>query len=137
MSEVILHTDGKRGLWSNVAKAIRITDMKIGYIDDEFEPGQTPEFSELRIYFDTDTWDVSEDGLIYTDRQFLKELREFLDQHGLVGKDVSYSEQGMQGDDYVSCDAGEKFLKAWGEKFGINWDAIVRKQEEDFKARWA
>ena len=136
MSEVILHTDGKRGLWSNVAKAIRITDMKIGYIDEEFEPGQTPEFGELRVYFDTDTWDVSEDGLIYTDRLFEKELQEFLTAHGLVGKDVSYSEQGMQGDDYVSCHVREKFLKSWGLKFGINWDAQVRRQEQAFKARW-
>ena len=136
MSEVILHTDGKRGLWSNVAKAIRITDMKIGYIDDEFAPGGHPSFGELRVYFDTKTWDTSEDGLIYTDRLFQKELQEFLTQHGLVGNDVSYSEQGMQGDDYVSCDIGSKFLKSWGEKFGINWDALVRKQEAAFKARW-
>ena len=136
MSEVILHTDGLRGLWSDVAKAIRITDMKIGYIDEEFDPGQAPEFGELRVYFDTETWDVSKDGLIYTDRLFEKELQEFLTQHGLVGKDVSYSEQGMQGDDYVSCDVGGKFLKSWGEKFGINWDAQVRRQEQAFKARW-
>ena len=136
MKDVVLHTDGKRGLWSNVAKAVRIVDMKIGYIDDDFEPGKHPTFGELRVYFDTDTWDVREDGLIYTDRGFLKELREFLDAHGLVGKDVSYSEQGMQGDDYVSLDVGGKFLKAWGEKFAINWDAKVRKQEQAFKARW-
>lgn len=136
MSKVILHTDGLRGLWSDVAKAIRIVDMKIGYIDDDFAAGKYPEFGELRVYFDTKTWDVNEDGLIYTDRLFLKELQEFLDQHGLQGGDVSYSEQGMQGDDYVSCDVGGKFLKAWGEKFGINWDAEVRKQEEDFHARW-
>ena len=62
MSEVILHTDGKRGLWSNVAKAIRITDIKIGYIDDEFEPGKHPTFGELRVCFDPDTWDTDEDG---------------------------------------------------------------------------
>ena len=136
MEQVILHTDGKRGLWSDVAKAVRITDMKIGYIDDEFDAGKHPTFGELRVYFDTDTWDVSEDGLIYTDRLFERELQEFLTAHGLVGKDVSYSEQGMQGDDYVSCDVGGPFLKSWGEKFGINWDAVVRKQQDDFRARW-
>ena len=136
MNEVILHTDGLRGLWSDVAKGVRITDMKIGYIDDDFESGKHPTFGELRVYFDTETWDVSEDGLIYTDRGFLKELREFLDAHGLQGGDVDYSEQGMQGDDYVSCDIGGKFLKSWGEKFGINWDALVREQEAAFKARW-
>ena len=130
MQEVILHTDGKRGLWSNVAKAIRITDMQLGYISDELD------FGELRVYFDTETWDVQEDGLIYTDRLFEKELQEFLDAHGLQGKDVSYSEQGMQGDDYVSCDVGEKFLKAWGAKFAVDLRAEAAAYEAAFKARW-
>jgi len=62
---------------------------------------------------------VDYDGLIYTDKQFIKDLREFLDAHGLPGKDVCYSEQGMQGDDYVSLDAGTEFYKAWMQKFGI------------------
>ena len=112
MSEVILHTDGLRGLWSNVAKAVRITDMQLGYIDDEGD------FGELRVYFDTKTWDISKDGLIYTDRLFERELQEILDAHGLVGKDVSYSEQGMQGRNYVSCDVGLRFLNSWFKKFG-------------------
>ena len=125
MSEVILHTDGKRGLWSNVAKAIRITDMQLG-VGTIWE-GETlaQAFGELRVYFDTDTWDTYEDGLIYTDHQFIKELRAFLDAHGLPGKDVSYSEQGMQGDDYVSLDAGGKFYKAWMEKFGIPQERLI------------
>ena len=125
MSEVILHTDGKRGLWSNVAKAIRITDMQLG-VGTIWE-GETLDqaFGELRVYFDTDTWNTAEDGLIYTDHQFIKELRAFLDAHGLPGKDVSYSEQGMQGDDYVSCDAGGKFYKAWMEKFGIAQEQLL------------
>lgn len=136
MSKVVLHTDGTCGLWSNVAKAVTITNMGLGYIDDEFEPGKHPKFGELRVYFDCRTWDTRKDGLIYTDTLFLKELQKFLNAHGLSGKDVGYSEQGMQGDNYVSCDAGGKFLKAWGEKFGINWDARVRRQEAEFRARW-
>jgi len=136
MSKVVLHTDGLRGLWSDVAKAVTITNMGLGYIDEDFAAGKHPTFGELRVQFDTKTWDTDEDGLIYTDRLFIKELREFLDAHGLPGKDVDYSEQGMQGDDFVSLDVGGKFLKAWGEKFGINWDAVVRKQQQDFEARW-
>ena len=125
MKEVILHTDGKRGLWSDVAKAIRITDMQLG--QGTIWEGDTLEeaFGELRVYFDTDTWDTSKDGLIYTDRGFMKELQEFLDAHGLPGKDVSYSEQGMQGDDYVSCDAGGKFYAAWMAKFGIAQEQLI------------
>ncbi len=133
MSEVILHTDGKRGLWSNVAKAIRITDIRLMQ-GTEWDDGDI--FGELRVYFDTETWDVNKVGLIYTDRQFERELREFLTAHGLVGKDVSYSEQGMQGDDYVSLDVGKKFLDSWRAKFGTNLEKLLADQEAAFNARW-
>ncbi len=129
MSEVILHTGGG-GYWSNTQRAVRIVNMGLGYISDELD------FGELRVYFDTSTWDVEQDGLIYTDRKFERELREFLNTQGLVGKDVSYSEQGMQGDDYVSCDVGKKFLKSWAAKFGTDLAAMLREQEAAFKARW-
>ncbi len=123
MSKVIFHTDGKRGLWSNVAKAITITDVRLMQ-GTQWEDDKDI-FGELRVYFDTATWDTREDGLIYTDRQFLKELQEFLDTHGLPGKDVCYSEQGMQGDDYVSLDAGTKFYKAGMQKFNVAFEQQV------------
>lgn len=129
MKTITLHTGGG-GYWSNTQKAVDITDMKLGYVSDDLD------FGELRVYFDTKTWDVSELGLIYTDRQFERELREFLTQHGLVGKDVSYSEQGMQGDNYVSCDVGKKFLDSWSKKFGTNLEQLLRQQEIEFAARW-
>ncbi len=122
MSKVILNTNG-RGLWSNVAKAVTIVDMKLGYIADE------KDFGELCVYFDK-SWEVDKDGLIYTDRQFEKELREFLNSHGLAGDDVDYSEQGMQGDDYVSCDVGEKFLNSWAKKFNTDFTKELKEQEE-------
>ncbi len=129
MTTVTLHTNGG-GYWSEVEKAVTVTDMKLGYISDELD------FGELRVYFDTKTWDVNEDGLIYTDRLFERELREFLDSQGLVGKDVSYSEQGMQGDDYVSLDIGKPFLDSWAQKFGTDLAAMLREQEAAFNARW-
>jgi hypothetical protein len=129
MIEVTLNTCGD-GYWSNAQRAVRITDMGLGYVADDLD------FGELRVYFDTASWDVQEDGLIYTDSLFKGELREFLTAHGLEGKDVSYSEQGMQGDNYVSLDVGGKFLKSWAAKFGTNLNHILQKQEEDFKARW-
>jgi hypothetical protein len=103
---------GGNGLWSNVEGSVEITDMQLGYVNDERD------FGELCVYFNTGHWDVNIDGLIYTDKDFLAELRMFLDQHGLPGADVDYSEQGMQGDDFVSFDIGEKFLTAWEAKFG-------------------
>jgi hypothetical protein len=127
---VVLNTSGD-GYWSSVINAqVRVTDMKLGYVSDELD------FGELRVYFDTESWDVNKHGLIYTDSLFMRQLREFLTQHGLVGKDVSYSEQGMQGDNYVSCDIGKKFLDSWSKKFGTNLEQLLRQQELDFAARW-
>ncbi len=122
MQTITLNTGGG-GYWSNTAQAVTIVDMQLGYISDELD------FGELRVYFDTETWDVNKVGLIYTDRQFERELREFLTAHGLVGKDVSYSEQGMQGDDYVSLDVGKKFLDSWRAKFGTNLEKLLADQE--------
>ena len=124
MSKVIFNTSGN-GLWSSDKKAVAITDITLGTGTVWEGESDDKAFGELRVYFDTDTWDVSEDGLIYTDRKFLKELQEFLNQHGLPGKDVSYSEQGMQGDDYVSLDAGGKFYKAWMAKFAIPREQMI------------
>jgi hypothetical protein len=122
MQAVIFNTSGT-GYWSREEKAVTITDIQLGrgtQWEDEDEI-----FGELRVYFDTETWDVNEHGLIYTDRQFIKELQEFLTAHGLPGDDVCYSEQGMQGDDYVSLDAGTEFYKAWMAKFGVAFEQQV------------
>jgi len=111
MQKITLNTDGT-GYWSSTAKAVGIVDMQCSYDTDD------KDFGELCVYFNTQDWDVNEHGLIYTDKQFMNELREFLTAQGLEGADVSYSEQGMQGDDYVSCDVGEKFIASWEAKFG-------------------
>jgi len=108
MQTVTFNTNG-RGYWSNVAKAVRITDMRLGYVSDEGD------FGELCVYFNTEDWDVNKDGLIYTDKQFKAELNAFLVAQGLGTAD--YSEQGMQGDNYVSLDVERKFLRAWDAKF--------------------
>ena len=109
---VTLNTEG-RGYWSSAVAAVKITGLAVPYIADDND------FGELRVYFDTDTWDVNTLGLIYTDRKFERELQAFLKTIGLAGNDVSYSEQGMQGDDYVSCDVGGKFLASWKKKFTV------------------
>ena len=110
-TELTFNTAGD-GYWSEVRKAVGIVTMSLGYVADD------KEFGELRIYFDVSTWDVTKDGLIYTDRQFEREMRDYLTVQDLAGDDVCYSEQGMQGDDYVSCDVGKRFLDAWAAKFG-------------------
>ena len=110
MNKIVFNTAGD-GYWSNVAKAVEITDMRLGYVADD------KEFGELCVFFNTATWDVNTDGLIYTDSQFKQDLMKFVTEHGLV-VDLCYSEQGMQGDDYVSLDVGKDFLASWEAKFG-------------------
>ena len=55
-------------------------------------------------------------GYLHNRRQFEKELKDLLTQIGLRDNNVSYSEQGMQGDKYVSCDVGKAFIKSYLEK---------------------
>jgi len=101
-----LNTNGN-GYWSNKRKAVEITGLQLSYTNDELD------FGELRVFFNTNTWDTNKDGLIYTDKQFMRELKELLTIQGFDASDVSYSEQGMQGDTYVSCDAGECFINTF------------------------
>ena len=110
MTNVVFTTSGD-GYWSTAIKNVRITDMRLGYVSDD------KEFGELCVYFNTEDWDVEKDGLIYTDSGFYADLQEFIKQHGLV-VDLCYSEQGMQGEDYVSLDVGAEFIASWEAKFG-------------------
>lgn len=105
-----LNTSGD-GYWSDLAKAVRITELCLGYETDECDYG------ELRVHFNTVDWRPDRDGLIYTDTKFKAELHVYLHSLGLPSHDVSYSEQGMQGDNYVSCDAGVEFMTAWYLKY--------------------
>jgi len=100
-----LSTDGS-GYWSNVAKTVLVTGLELSYVNDEGD------FGELRVHFDTNTWDVGTDGLIYTDKQFINDLKVLLNRIEL-DTDVSYSEQGMQGDTFVSLDVGPEFIKSF------------------------
>ena len=98
---------GGDGYWSNTAKDVDVTMLDLQYISND------KDFGELCVHFTTDSWDVNTDGLIYTDTQFLYELRVYLQTIGFTeaeALDVQYSEQGMQGDNYVSLDVGGVFI---------------------------
>jgi len=102
----VIETDG-RGLWSRQVAKVKTICLDVPYTNKENS------FGELRVYFDTKSWNVDSDGLIYTDECWLGQLREKLNESGLRSSDVTYSECGMQGDDYVSLDVGPVFLKSW------------------------
>ena len=100
-------TTGGDGYWSNKRKAVDVTKLDLQYCTAD------KDFGELCVYFTTASWDVNTDGLIYTDTQFLYELRVYLQTLGFTeaeALDVNYSEQGMQDEEYVSCDVGATFI---------------------------
>jgi hypothetical protein len=61
------------------------------------------------------------EGLIYTDKGFMTELKALLEANGLDASDIGYSEQGMQGENYVSLDVGENFIGSWLDR-GIDFE---------------
>jgi hypothetical protein len=103
----ITRTDGK-GYWSTVArKSIRIDRVAIASVSDDGEYG------ELRAYFDESEWNVESDGLIYSDQAWMKSFRSCMATLGFSVQAlaaIGYTEQGMQGENYVSLDVGRDFL---------------------------
>ena len=103
MKTFTVKTDGK-GLWSHKVTDVSIIDIEwdIGREEDE-----EPEYM-VKVYFDPKTWSPERDGLIYTDEGFRKELCKKLVTMSCSGElpklpwdKIDYTEQGMQGDDYV------------------------------------
>ena len=102
-----LHTNGG-GYWSDVAKPVKVDrlTMFVSTVKDGDYYGD----GDLGVHYDEATWDNATDGLIYTDKLFMDELRTCLAFEigdGTVADTVEYSEQGMQDDGRVSCDAFE------------------------------
>jgi restriction endonuclease Mrr len=94
------------GYWSNVVKDVFVTSigMYISTVNDEGYFGD----GDLAVNYTEATWDNNVDGLIYTDSLFLQQVKQFLIDNGFNAEavnDISYSEQGMQDDERVSCDA--------------------------------
>ena len=101
-----LHTNGN-GYWSSKATAVDIESLRLQYCNYERD------FGELCVHFTPASWTTAVDGLIYTDKLFMTELRAYLQTLGFTEaevNDVNYSEQGMQTDAYVSCDVGAVFI---------------------------
>jgi hypothetical protein len=96
------------GYWSIQIKTVRINRVVLASVTDEGD------FGELRAYFDTRDWDVENDGLIYSDMGWKHSFLTCMEnEFGLSPDailDLSYSEHGMQCDNYVSMDVGPQFI---------------------------
>ena len=94
------------GYWSNVVKNVFVTSISM-YISTEQDDNSFYD-GDLAVCYTEATWDNAVDGLIYTDSAFKAQVKEFLIAQGFNAEavnDISYSEQGMQDNERVSCDA--------------------------------
>lgn len=110
----ITATTNGRGFWSREIRKVNHKKMQLSCFgkdpDLEFAYG----YYELRVFFNQKNWNTKKHGLIYTDRQWEKDFKRELINMGFsksAVKNCNFSEQGMQGDNYISLDAGPKFAK--------------------------
>lgn len=99
---------GGKSLWSDIKEPKVIKIDKIEVYNNTHEP-------EMRVYFDKDSWNTKNDGLIYTDKQFESDINYILFSNHRHNKfnhiEAVYTEQGMQSDYYVSMSIQKKDLK--------------------------
>ena len=96
------------GYWSSDKRTVATSkiEMEVGeaYVDLWGYRVCLPVY--FRAFFPKRSWDTDKYGLIYTDSLWLKDFREqfktrFPAMAWMAGK-IDYTEQGMQGDNYVS-----------------------------------
>lgn len=121
-------TYGGESLWSPVKqeRTVRVTGLILRALGDGEDY-----IGELQVCFDPRDWDTDgrrkgpmekPDGLIYTDVDFERDVNELLGYLGFLdtpNEEVVGSEQGMQGEEYVSMDIDSKATKRildWAEK---------------------
>lgn len=99
----LANTNGK-GLWTkDVVNKIKVK-LQLDYFEYHGEL-----IVHLRVVFKLNQWDTRNNGLIYTDLQFERDIKTTLHCAGFKNaNDICYSEQGMQGLNYVDFDVGHK-----------------------------
>ena len=90
--------------------------------------GKLERWIHARFYFDPQLWDVDKYGLVYTDETFMNALHARLRVAGWIKPErgINYSENGMQGANYVDFDVGRNKttmmnLLATGVKLHDTW----------------
>lgn len=105
----IAETDGK-GLWTNLKRQVKIVGITVSHVDTE-----DLNFMCFEAHFNKKTWNTHHHGLIYTDRRWIKEFRRIMrDKFALsvdCVEDIDYTEQGAQGEGYVSLCIGKNSKK--------------------------
>lgn len=108
------------GLWSNTPMQnleVNILPEDVFRFDEVDEMGNPKLVGNLNVYFNPKIWDTQSFGLIYTDTLFEKSIRKILKDAGFkFWNDFSYSEQGMQGADFVNFDVGKKLASELDKK---------------------
>lgn len=104
-SPIICNTNG-RGLWSADARAVRVNKVVVSVhnVEVNLHDFYPTLYVNVDAYFPKKSWDTHTHGLIYTDSQWIKEFNQAMKAINplLFGSEVAYTEQGMQGEDYVS-----------------------------------
>jgi hypothetical protein len=90
---------GGDGLWSSRSAIVEVTKLTI-----KWEGGSVV---EINASFDPNTWNVEHYGLIYTDKMFLEGIRRKISDLCGNNTTMDYTEQGMQGEDYVSLECND------------------------------
>lgn len=105
----LVRTSGT-GVWSTLATDVMVTEITISrmYDTDDLDDDDkvnAERCTTMDVIIDTSTWNVKNDGLIYSDPDFKNGINSILTT-ALNTNDfeLSYSEQGMQGNDYVNFD---------------------------------
>jgi hypothetical protein len=112
-------TDGK-GLWSNETRTLNHKEMTVKtYLDPDYLEDWFNYFT-IDISFNQKDWNIDKHGLVYTDKGWLKEFRNYLVSLGFTkaaAQDVEYTEQGSQGSGYISLCGGIKFAQCYFDVF--------------------
>jgi hypothetical protein len=97
-----------KGLWHKTpGKLVNVTL----YIENTaiFKRDQ---YTYINAYFNKNEWNTKKDGLIYTDGGAENDITTLLQLAGFKNyKDIGYTEQGKQGENYISLSTGTKLSK--------------------------
>lgn len=104
--QLILNTNGQ-GYWSDEKRKIRCTALEIECMQE------LDDYFTYRLIFNEKDWNIHKHGLIYTDALFLKELKKELKDRNYNGSKLDYTEQGMQGKNYVSIQDDGTLFKSF------------------------